>query len=117
MNAQSCNDICGDAQTELLRKHLPVDLFKALGDVSRLAILASLAAATEPLRVTEIGTCCPQDISVVSRHLAILRRAGVVEAERRGREVRYWLRREELVRVLREVADALETSCDQGGPA
>jgi DNA-binding transcriptional ArsR family regulator len=97
---------------DALQGTLVVELFKALGDLSRATILASLAGADGPLRVTEIGTCCPQDLSVVSRHLAILRAAGVVESERRGREVYYRIRRDEVVRALRDLADALESTAD-----
>jgi ArsR family transcriptional regulator len=96
-----------------LRRRLVIDVFKAIGDPSRAAILASLAEAEGPLRVGEIGTCCPQDLSVVSRHLRILRDAGVVEAERQGREVRYWIRTGELVKLLRDLADALEACCSE----
>ena len=115
MIAQTCSVDTGEPPAQAsprdLRTHLRVDLFKALGDVSRMAILASLAEACGPLRVTEIGTCCPQDLSVVSRHLAVLRDAGVVEAERRGREVYYRIRWGELAGMLRELADALERCC------
>lgn len=109
MTAQGCNDK-GDHCCQL-RDRLPVGLFKALGDTSRTAILASLAEAGRPLRVTEIGTCCPQDLSVVSRHLAILRDAGVVIAERSGREVHYRIDGPRLAGILRHLADALE-GCD-----
>ena len=95
---------------DALQGTLSVDLFKALGDLSRASILASLAGADGPLRVSEIGTCCPQDLSVVSRHLAILRAAGVVESERRGREVYYRIRREQVVLALRKLADVLEST-------
>lgn len=98
---------------EALQGSLSIDLFKALGDLSRATILASLAAAGGPLRVGEIGTCCPQDLSVVSRHLAVLRAAGVVESERRGREVYYRIKRDEVVLALRSLADAFERCCEQ----
>jgi ArsR family transcriptional regulator, arsenate/arsenite/antimonite-responsive transcriptional repressor len=116
MDAQRCNERPGKGREQVccgddLRAHLVVPLFKALADPSRAAILASLADARRPLRVGEIGTCCPQDLSVVSRHLSILRRAGIVESERRGREVWYHLRVEGLVRAMRELADAFESCC------
>ena len=97
---------------DALKGSMSTELFKALGDLSRATILASLAAAGGPLRVSEIGTCCPQDLSVVSRHLAVLRAAGVVESERRGREVYYRIKRDEVVRALRSLADALERCCE-----
>ncbi len=87
------------------------ELFKALGDPNRLVILADLAQACGPKTVSEIATCCPIDLSVVSRHLRQLRQAGVVEAEKKGREVYYTVRYGELARVLRRMAAAIEACC------
>ncbi|MHC4414777.1 MAG: ArsR/SmtB family transcription factor [Planctomycetota bacterium] len=85
--------------------------FKALGDPNRLALLSRLADCGSPRPVGEIACCCPVDISVVSRHLAILREAGLVESERCGKEVRYTVRYDTIVRNLREIADAIEKCC------
>ena len=85
--------------------------FKALCDPNRIAILVRLAQRCAPITVTQITECCPVDISVVSRHLAILRDAGVLEAEKRGKEVYYSLKYAELVETLRAMADAIENCC------
>jgi DNA-binding transcriptional ArsR family regulator len=58
--------------------------------------------------VGEIATCCPVDMSVVSRHLRSLRDAGIVVCEKRGREVRCRVAVERLVDTLRKLADAIE---------
>ncbi len=89
-------------------------LFKALGDPTRGAILVRLAESGRALTVTEAASCCPVDLSVVSRHLRVLRDAGIVEAERRGREILHRVRYSELVGLLRGLADALETCCPDG---
>lgn len=94
-----------------LAKALPLDLFKALCDPSRLAVLAELAACKPPCTVGRIAECCPTDVSVVSRHLATLRAAGVVEAHRSGKEVHYELSTSSLAKTLRSIADAIETGC------
>jgi ArsR family transcriptional regulator, arsenate/arsenite/antimonite-responsive transcriptional repressor len=85
--------------------------FKALCDPRRLAILARLAGMCEPCTVTGIAACCPTDLSVVSRHLAILREAGILEAEKRGKEVYYSVRYPVLVNTLRALADGIEACC------
>jgi DNA-binding transcriptional ArsR family regulator len=92
---------------------LPLGMFKALGDPSRIALVAWLAAQRGPRTVSEIvdSGCCPVDFSVVSRHLRTLHDAGVVSAERAGREVRYALAASHLAGVLRRIADLLESSC------
>ena len=60
------------------------DLFRALGDPNRVALLVRLGQSSRPTTVTEAAECCPVDLSVVSRHLAVLREAGVVRAAKRG---------------------------------
>ncbi|MHB9023641.1 MAG: ArsR/SmtB family transcription factor [Armatimonadota bacterium] len=87
--------------------------FKALCDPRRVAILARLAALCAPCTVSKIAECCPTDLSVVSRHLAVLREAGILSAEKRGKEVYYAVRYPELVRTLRQLADALEACCPE----
>jgi ArsR family transcriptional regulator len=91
-----------------LAEHLRVDLFRALCDPNRLTLVTRLATATEPLTVTEAGTCCGVHISGVSRHLAMLRDAGVIKATKQGREVRYELDCGALASAMRELADTLE---------
>ena len=93
----------------VLREQLRPELFRALCDPNRLTLVARLASASGPLTVTEAGTCCGVHISGVSRHLAMLRDAGVIQATRQGREVRYELDCGALASALRQLADALET--------
>lgn len=92
---------------------LPVDMFKALADPNRIALVAWLAARRGPSTVSEIvdSGCCPVDFSVVSRHLRTLHTAGILDAERSGREVRYSLGAARLSGVLRRIADLLDTCC------
>jgi DNA-binding transcriptional ArsR family regulator len=91
-----------------LEAGLSPELFKALCDPTRLSVVARLAVATAPLTVTEVSDCCGVHISGVSRHLAILRQAGVVTSEKHGREVRYTLEFGALAGALRGLADALD---------
>lgn len=100
---------------ETLRRHLRPELFRALCDPTRLQVLGRLALAARPLTVTEISGCCGVHLSGVSRHLALLRDAGVVEATKEGREVRYALRRDELTGALRGLADCIDECREVGG--
>jgi ArsR family transcriptional regulator, arsenate/arsenite/antimonite-responsive transcriptional repressor len=86
--------------------------FRALSDPNRVALLKELAARGGACTVTEVAVCCPVDISVVSRHLATLRKAGILQSQKVGREVRYSVNARALVDTLREMADAIELSCD-----
>ena len=85
--------------------------FKALCAPGRLAILARLAACGRACTVSEIASCCPIDLSVVSRHLRLLKDAGIVAAERRGKEVYYSVRFGSITGSLRSLADAIDTCC------
>jgi len=68
---------------------LQADVLKVLASSRRLEILHRLAEGPREVgRIAdEIGASQPN----VSQHLAVLRSAGLVEAERDGREVRYRL--------------------------
>ena len=85
--------------------------FKALGDPNRVAILGRLATERGPWTVSRVADLMPIDISVVSRHLATLRDAGILAAERRGKEVHYTVRFGAVVHSLRALADAIEACC------
>ena len=94
---------------------LSPDLFRALCDPRRVELVIRLAVASAPLTVTEAADCCDVHLSGVSRHLAQLKEAGVVAAERQGREVRYRLDHQRLVDVLRNTADAIEACIQTTG--
>lgn len=90
------------------------ELFRALCDDTRCAIVARLACCGTPTTVSDVADCCPVDLSVVSRHLGVLRDAGIVRAERRGRQVFYTADARALADALRRIADALEACCASG---
>ncbi len=97
-----------------LQKTIPSGFFRAMSDPTRLALLVQLAGCRRACTVGELAECCPVDVSVVSRHLAILRDAGLLEATRRGKEVHYRVRYDIVTDTLRAVADAVEQCCPEG---
>jgi ArsR family transcriptional regulator, arsenate/arsenite/antimonite-responsive transcriptional repressor len=66
--------------------------FKAVGDLSRLRIITLLSAGE--LTVNEIAARVKLSQPTVSRHLSILREAGIVTARREGQQVFYQLNRD-----------------------
>lgn len=92
-------------------RQLDVRLFKALSDPTRLLLLACLAKCGRPCSVSEIAECCSVDISVVSRHLALLARAGAIEPTKNGRTVFYQVQYRTLSRTLRKLADSIDQCC------
>ncbi len=106
MNVQEC---------KRLEDLLSADLFRALSDPNRLSILVQLAAG-KGSTVGAVASCCPVDLSVVSRHLRALKNAGVVEARKEGRKVFYSVRFGELSQRLRQIADAIDACCPPPSP-
>ncbi len=90
---------------------LDPELFKALCDPTRVRLLTCLAKCGRGCTVGEVSECCDVDLSVVSRHLALLARAGVLEQTKHGRQVSYSVRYTELASTLRAMADAIDECC------
>ncbi len=65
-------------------------IVKALAHPTRLLIVDELAK--EPLCVCAIRTLVGSDLSTVSKHLSVLRNAGIVGNDKRGSQVIYSLR-------------------------
>jgi ArsR family transcriptional regulator len=98
-----------------LDNRLDPALFKALSDPTRVSLVACIAKCGRGCSVGEVAECCSVDFSVVSRHLALLARSGVLEPTRSGRTVLYRVRYADLCRALRSLADALEACCPADG--
>ena len=62
-------------------------VFEALADPMRRRLLSSLAA--HPSTATELAAELPISRQAVAKHLTSLSRAGLLERERSGRDVRY----------------------------
>ena len=65
------------------------DVFKALADPTRREIIQMLRKG--PLSSGEIAENFPSAWATISRHLAILRDADLISAERNGNSIRYEL--------------------------
>jgi len=79
-------------------------VFVALGDEHRQRILLTFEKG-ERLTVGQIAGVATLSRPAVSHHLKILRNAGVLEAERAGREVYLRINREMLEQTLATVLD------------
>lgn len=74
--------------TDLLRRRAQV--LKAMGHPSRLAILDAIADGEKC--VGDLQAVVGSDLSTVSRHLAVLKHAGIVGDRKQGLQVFYSLR-------------------------
>ncbi|MBD5553520.1 MAG: winged helix-turn-helix transcriptional regulator [Desulfovibrio sp.] len=65
-------------------------IFKALGHPSRLLMAGAMRDGEK--RVCELQELVGDDMSTISKHLAVLREAGIVASEKRGTNIYYSLR-------------------------
>ncbi|MEU6620304.1 metalloregulator ArsR/SmtB family transcription factor [Streptomyces litmocidini] len=94
---------CAPMVREPLGEESAVELsrmFKALGDPVRLRLL-SLIASHEGGEACVCDLTGPFDVSqpTISHHLKVLREAGLVDSERRGTWVYYWVLPDALARL------------------
>jgi DNA-binding transcriptional ArsR family regulator len=86
---------------------IPHEVFAALADPTRVEVLSRLANGG-PATATEISAGMPISRQAVTKHLAALDAAGLVERHPAGREVRYTFEPEplgDLVRWVETVGD------------
>jgi DNA-binding transcriptional ArsR family regulator len=69
-------------------RNLTVDVFRALADPIRLELLAQIAARG-PICVCHLQDELPYSQSRISKHLGVLRRAGLVASRREGSWIYY----------------------------
>lgn len=86
------------------------EIFKALAHPVRIEIIRLLSE--RELCVCEILESLKLDQPIISQHLAVLRHSGVVDSEKRGLRIYYWLKSRkfaQLVEILEEIiAEELE---------
>jgi DNA-binding transcriptional ArsR family regulator len=85
---------------------LQADVLKTLANPRRLEMVHLLA--DEPMSVGRLAERLALAQPNVSQHLALMRAAGVVEAERDGREIRYRLADPDIIRACGLMRAALQ---------
>jgi ArsR family transcriptional regulator len=104
---QAC---CPPLVTEALSADTAVQLaagFKALGDPVRLRLLSMIASHPGgEVCVCDVSTAFALTGPTISHHLKVLRTAGLIDAERRGTWVYYWVKPD----VLSQLASLLDVS-------
>jgi ArsR family transcriptional regulator, arsenate/arsenite/antimonite-responsive transcriptional repressor len=81
-------------------------IFTALGDERRQRILL-LFEPGEKLNAGQIVAACPLSQSTVSHHLKLLREAGVLQSEKVGKEVFFWIDKSSVNEALESVLQYL----------
>lgn len=84
-------------------------MFVALGDEQRQRILLTFEPG-ERLNVTQIVAASTLSRTAVSHHLKILRLAGVLQSEKIGKEVYFWINKESIAETLQRVLDYVKNN-------
>jgi ArsR family transcriptional regulator len=110
-------DCCGSLSDAPLSADQAVELaavFKALGDPVRLRLLSLIASrAGGEVCVCELTPAFELSQPTISHHLKLLRQAGLIDCERRGTWVYYWL----LPAATDRLAELLSRPAGQRQPA
>jgi ArsR family transcriptional regulator len=99
--------------SEYLRRM--TEVFKALGDQNRLKIIRYVATRNQRLGVAEIADRIGISISAVSQHMKVLRQARIVDYEKVGNHVYYFVNEEALMGFRGDIdtlMDMVFTPCE-----
>ena len=100
------NEAIRKRAAETCGKVLDTEFFKALCEPVRVAIIRRLIVIGRA-DVASIAEGMPQDRSVISRHLALLERAGIAVSRKEGRHVHYDLDGPAIVGRLEQLLGAV----------
>lgn len=84
----------------------------AIGDPVRLQILFVLQG--DRCNVGDIAAQFKLSRPAISHHLKVLKDAAIVQSEKAGQEVFYWIDKKYIVSELRKLADILESYIQSG---
>jgi ArsR family transcriptional regulator, arsenate/arsenite/antimonite-responsive transcriptional repressor len=105
---------CADLTSAPLSEATATDLaavFKALGDPVRLRLLSMIASRDgDEVCVCELTPEFELSQPTISHHLKLLRQAGLIDCERRGTWVYYWLVPETMDRLAGVLTRPLSTA-------
>ena len=87
------------------------DVLKALSHPTRLWITEKLAAGE--CCVCEFVDAVGADFSTVSKHLSVLKRAGIVEMEKRGKQVFYRLKVPCVIQFMNCVEEVIKINIEE----
>lgn len=84
------------------------EVFVALGDENRQRILLAFEKG-EKLNILQIVSTTTLSRTAVTHHLKVLHSAGVLDSQKIGKEVYFWINRPYIVEALQSVLAYIET--------
>ena len=95
----------------LARNELRTDILKALANLTRVCIVEKLKDG--PLSVSELSEKLEESPSTTSRHLGVLKRAGLVEDRKEGTTVVYSMTTDMIPDILASVDEVIKISYER----
>jgi DNA-binding transcriptional ArsR family regulator len=89
------------------------DFIKALSEPARLAII-KLLILHGTLDATSLAEKMPQDRSVISRHLSMMEKSGLLSSTKEGRHVFYTLDAKSALVKAEKLVDSFRQCCQAG---
>ncbi len=94
-------------------KNIDSDFVKALAEPARIEIIKQLILLG-PSDVKTLAEKMPQDRSVISRHLALMEKAGLLKASKEGRHMIYSLDAESSLQKSEQLVASIRQSMTMG---
>jgi DNA-binding transcriptional ArsR family regulator len=110
MRTYSCR-VRRATRDEVYRLH--AQFCRTLGDANRLLIIVELSEG--PRTVNELAKAIGASQPLTSRHLAVMRERGLVDAERAGNYVRYTLTDRRVLSAIELLLDVLAAQLERRG--
>ena len=95
----------------LARNELRTDILKALANLTRVCIVERLRDG--PLNVGELSEKLGESPSSTSRHLGLMRKAGLIEVEKQGTTVVYSLGSDRIPNILGSIDEVIKVNAER----
>ena len=99
------------AAGDRVRNELRANILKALANVTRVCIIERLREGE--LNVTELSEKLGESSSITSRHLSILRNAGLIEHKKKGAKIVYSLTGDGITSILEAVDGVIKMNYEK----
>ncbi len=99
------------ANDDRTKNELRANILKALANLTRVCIIEHLQDS--PYNVTELANLLKESSSITSRHLNVLKNAGLIEQEKRGTTVIYSLASKGIPDILESVDEVIKMNYEK----
>jgi len=97
-----------EESVQLTLNQIDNDFVKALTEPARIEILKYLIVSGDS-DVKDLSEKMPQDRSVISRHLAMMEKAGILKAKKEGRHMIYSVDGEGALKKAEQIVETIRT--------